>query len=199
MRKGGVNMSDVELGATKVELRRSLLQTRQAISTHQWRQMSDRVCEWVRSSPQFQQARTVLAYFSTRQEVDLSPLFTEVKVWGFPRCVQRELVWHQWHPQSQWPRHIGKFGILEPHPESPQLQPSQVDLILVPAVACDSRGFRLGYGGGFYDRMLSSEAWQNKATIAILFEAAKLPSLPRDPWDRPLQAICTEAGLLMVE
>jgi 5-formyltetrahydrofolate cyclo-ligase len=72
-----------------------------------------------------------------------------------------------------------------------------VDLLLVPAVACDVHGYRLGYGGGFYDRLLSQPAWIGKPAIAIVFEYARLPTVPRDPWDKPLQGICTETGLYL--
>ncbi|HEY9652178.1 MAG TPA: 5-formyltetrahydrofolate cyclo-ligase, partial [Coleofasciculaceae cyanobacterium] len=77
---------------------------------------------------------------------------------------------------------------------APRLEQAEVDLILVPAVACDRRGYRLGYGGGFYDRMLSSAEWGSKPTIGIVFEFAYLPRLPIEPWDKPLHAICTNLG-----
>ena len=86
----------------------------------------------------------------------------------------------------------GDYGIFEPHPDSPTLQPDEIDLILVPAVACDVRGYRLGYGGGFYDRLLSSAEWALKPTVGIVFEFAYLPELPVDQWDKPLHSICTE-------
>ena len=89
----------------------------------------------------------------------------------------------------------GAYGIPEPHPTAPTLEPAQVDLILVPCVACDFRGYRLGYGGGFYDRLLSSGEWASKPTIGIVFEFAYLPQLPIDPWDKMLQSVCTETGL----
>jgi 5-formyltetrahydrofolate cyclo-ligase len=87
---------------------------------------------------------------------------------------------------------MGAYGILEPHPQAPTLSPSEVDLILVPAVACDLQGYRLGYGGGFYDRMLSNPAWAKLPTIGIVFDFAHLAQLPKDPWDQPLHHVCTE-------
>lgn len=73
-----------------------------------------------------------------------------------------------------------------------------VDLILVPAVACDRHGYRLGYGGGFYDRMLSLNEWTTPPTVGIVFDFAYLPQLPIDRWDKPLQAVCTETGFTTV-
>jgi 5-formyltetrahydrofolate cyclo-ligase len=177
----------------KAQLRRSLIFTRQSMPAKEWREKSDRICFHLQSSPEFTQAKTILAYFSFRQEPDLSPLFTHNKQWGFSRCVDKSLLWHRWQPAE--PLQTGAYGIFEPDPDSPTLEPDQVDLILVPSVACDVRGYRLGYGGGFYDRLLSSPQWYSKPTIGIVFNFACLSELPIDQWDRPLGEVCTETSL----
>ncbi|MDF0551544.1 5-formyltetrahydrofolate cyclo-ligase [Kamptonema sp. UHCC 0994] len=182
---------------SKAELRRSHLKTRQSLSVQAWKQKSDRLCTHIQHSPLFTQAQTILAYFTYRQEPDLTPLFTIPKKWGFPRCSGNQLSWHNWTPGDNL--QTGKFGILEPYPDSPILEPSAVDLILVPAVACDTQGYRLGYGGGYYDRMLSLPEWASKPAIGIIFEFACLAELPIDSWDRPLHGFCTETGLIMVQ
>jgi 5-formyltetrahydrofolate cyclo-ligase len=182
----------------KSALRRSLLKARQALSVQDWREASQRICEHLQASPLFIEAETVLAYFSVRQEPDLSPLFQLPKTWGFPRCVGKSLSWHSWCPSDRLPLQTGTYHIPEPHPDSPRLTPEQVDLILVPAVACDQQGYRLGYGGGFYDRLLASPEWTDRTAIGIVFGFAHLPHLPIDPWDCPLHAVCTEQGLYSV-
>lgn len=179
---------------SKAELRRSLLKVRRSLSVETWQTQSRQLCHQLQASLPFRQADTVLAYFSFRQEPDLSTLFDLKKVWGFPRCVDQALDWHVWSPQAALPLQTGAYGILEPDANAPNLLASQVDLILVPAVACDRRGYRLGYGGGFYDRLLSTPDWAEKPTIGIVFDFARLEQLPDDPWDRPLGAVCTEAG-----
>jgi 5-formyltetrahydrofolate cyclo-ligase len=182
----------------KAQLRRSLLKARQSLPTEVWRTKSQRLSTHLQASPWLAEARTVLAYISFRQEPDLSSLFAASAHshhrWGLPRCVGKSLSWHLWAPE-QFPLQSGSYGILEPDPDSPTLKAAEVDLILVPAVACDVRGYRLGYGGGFYDRLLSQPDWAKIPTIGIVFEFARLPRLPIDPWDRPMQAICTEVGL----
>lgn len=183
-----------EQQSRKAELRRLLLKTRQSISVKEWREKSDRTVTHLRVSPLFASAQTILAYFSFRQEPDLSFLYTDTNHrWGFPRCVGNLLIWHIWKPGDFF--QTGKYGILEPHPNSPTLQASEVDLILVPAIACDYRGYRLGYGGGYYDRLFSSTEWSTKPTIGIVFEFAYLPQLPIDSWDKQLHGVCTETSL----
>ncbi len=181
----------------KAKLRRNILKTRKDMSVEVWGEKSDRICSHLQSSPLFAEARTMLAYFSFRQEPDLSPLFTNDRSWGFPRCVGKSLSWHAWKPGEPLEKNI--YGIFEPSADSPTLQPNAVDLILVPALACDERGYRLGYGGGFYDRFLSADSeWSSHRTIGIIFEQAFFPLLPTEAWDRPLQAVCTEKGLRQI-
>jgi 5-formyltetrahydrofolate cyclo-ligase len=178
----------------KVELRRQLLSTRQSMSDFDWRQKSLRICENLLTSCLFRQAETVIAYFSFRKEPDLSYLFSNTNHqhinWGFPCCVGNSLVWHLWKQNDKLA--IGKYGITEPLADAPMIEAAKVDLILVPCVACDYQGYRLGYGGGYYDRFLTMAGWQEKPTIGIIFGFAFLPQLPIDPWDKKLDAVCSE-------
>jgi 5-formyltetrahydrofolate cyclo-ligase len=183
----------------KVLLRQSLLQQRQALSRPEWQQRSQRLAQHLQTYLAQQPAKVVLAYISTRQEPDLSAVFTELShlIWGLPRCQGQALCWHLWSSTQPQPLVRGKYNILEPAPDWPTLAPAQVDLILVPAVACDHQGYRLGYGGGYYDRLLAQPAWQNIPTVGIVFDFAYLPHLPHANWDIPLGAVCTEAGLFL--
>lgn len=191
-----MNSTDHQLD--KAQLRRQLLKIRRSLSKEEWQEKSDRICSHLYSSSLFSSAKTILVYFSFRQEPNLSLLLTDSsRRWGFSRCVGNTLTWHLWTEGDAL--ETGTYGILEPRSTAPRLESAEVDLILVPAVACDKRGYRLGYGGGFYDRMLSSAEWASKPTIGIVFEFAYLSQLPIDGWDKPLQAICTETGLYPVQ
>lgn len=181
----------------KADLRKRLIKARQAIPEATWRQKSDRICHHLQQWENFQRARVILAYWSFRREPEISPLFSLPRYWGLPRCESQAIVWHYWNSRSRWPLRKGAYGIIEPHPQSPIVDPDLVDLILVPAVACDVRGYRLGYGGGYFDRMLSQPRWRTVPTIGVVFEYARLPAVPRAAWDRPLHGICTESGLFL--
>jgi 5-formyltetrahydrofolate cyclo-ligase len=174
--------------------RRQWLADRRSLTPADWQQHSAAICTNLRQLPIYQQAETILAYSSYRQEPDLSPLWDDRrKLWGLPRCLGRDLVWHLFEPSLNTLQ-PGAFGILEPAPDWPQLAVAAVDLILVPCVGCDRRGYRLGYGGGFYDRLLADPAWAEIPTIGITFSPMLVEILPIDPWDRPLRMVCTELG-----
>ncbi|MEB3309358.1 MAG: 5-formyltetrahydrofolate cyclo-ligase [Snowella sp.] len=178
----------------KVQLRRQLLEYRQSLPLETWRENSDRLCQHLQTLPLFQSARTILAYFSIRQEPDLQSLWAAKSTWdhrwGFPRCVGQDLTWHQWNVGD--PLETGAYNILQPIATAPPLTAAEVDLILVPSVACDRRCYRLGYGGGFYDRLLADPQWASLPALGLIFEFAYLPTLPTDPWDIQLSGICTE-------
>ena len=63
-------------------------------------------------------------------------------------------------------------------------------------MACDQKGYRLGYGGGFYDRLLCQKPWQDIPTMGIIFDFAYVDELPTEEWDQPLDYICTEKGII---
>jgi 5-formyltetrahydrofolate cyclo-ligase len=197
------NMGDVHAStptAKKAQLRRKLLRQRERMPSEVWRSRSALICQHLQNCSWFQEAHTILAYLSTRQEPDLSVLWQQDQGqhrWGLPRCVGKTLRWHAWLPGDTGALQPGAYGIQEPHLDLPLLASAEVDLILVPAVACDRQGYRLGYGGGYYDRLLSDPAWVGKRSIGITFKFSRCPILPTDPWDRPLAAVCTEERIFV--
>lgn len=190
----------MERAIDKVALRKALIRQRLSLDPKVVQDDSRKICDRLQSLPQFQSARTILAYLSYRQEPDLSLLWTVSQSirWGLPRCVGKELVFHKCDPANSTHFKTGAYGIQEPLPALPILQPETVDLILVPAVACDRQGYRLGYGAGYYDRLFAKSEWAKIPAIGIMFHHALLENIPRDSWDRPLQSICTEQELVTV-
>jgi 5-formyltetrahydrofolate cyclo-ligase len=182
----------------KKALRQQLLQIRQQLTTDDWQARSQQITERLLAQSGFTPGQTVLAYFSLRQEPDLTALWqpktgtNALKLrFGFPRCEEdSRLRWHHWQPGE--PLVSGAFGILEPPMTAPKLQAAEVDWILVPCVGGDRHGYRIGYGGGFYDRLLAKPEWRRIPTIGITFDFGFVEAFGAEAWDQPLNYICTE-------
>ena len=179
----------------KAALRKKLIKQRGQIPYKVWQQQSRAIADRLSSLSTFHQAQNILAFTSFRREPDLSSLWQQFpdKNWGFSRCVGHDLVWHQVAiADFEISMRSGAYGILEPNPDLPLIDLDRIDLILIAAVACDRQGYRLGYGGGFYDRWLPYATGQK---IGIIFDEFHLEALPNDPWDVKLDAIATDAKL----
>jgi 5-formyltetrahydrofolate cyclo-ligase len=101
------------------------------------------------------------------------------------------LTYGAWHPAD--PLRADDCGIPAPVAAAP-LQAHQLALLLVPALAIDQHGIRLGSGGGWYDRLRADPAWRQVPALAVLPAACVAPSLPADPWDVPFTGWLDESG-----
>ncbi len=95
---------------------------------------------------------------------------------------------------SKKPLRNDSNGIPAPLEESP-LNPEEISLLLVPAIAIDRSGYRLGYGRGYFDRLRSKPKWGNISSLVVIPEACiSNVSLPHDPWDIPFEGWISENG-----
>ncbi len=136
----------------------------------------------------FQAASVVYAYAPLRGEPDwiLNGL-PPGKICAFPRITGRHVEFIVIENLSTMTR--GAFGVLEP-PPGPPAPPA--DLVLVPGMAFDERGNRLGRGGGFYDQILKEVPGYR---LGVTFSKQFLISVPTDPHDESVQAVLTENGV----
>jgi 5-formyltetrahydrofolate cyclo-ligase len=131
-------------------------------------------------------------YWPLEGELDLRPLARRTAV-ALPAIGPQRLVYRPWQPGQ--PLTADACGIPAPPAEAGELAPEQLSLLLIPALAIDPSGIRLGYGGGWYDRLRASPTWRRPAALAVLPAACCSTELPRDPWDVPLDGWICETGL----
>ncbi|NJK35430.1 MAG: 5-formyltetrahydrofolate cyclo-ligase [Oscillatoriales cyanobacterium SM2_2_1] len=185
----------------KQALRHTLLNARLSVPHHEWVARSQQICTHLAHWTYFLQSQTVAVYISVRQEPNLEPLWLQFphKTWLFPRCHGKDLTWHviAIDPTEQWRHSLGinRWGIGEPCHTCPQGELGDLDLVLLPCIAADQSKYRLGYGGGYYDRWLPTRPTPQCPTVGVLFTAALQETLPQDPWDIPLDYLITEDGL----
>ena len=135
------------------------------------------------------------AFWPFGSEVDLRTAITSHPDWllFFPRVASTQ------PPRLAWgtePLEKGQWGLMEPTLAQHLLPP--VQLLLVPGLAFDDDGHRLGYGRGFYDALLAKLA-DEVLTVGVGFEAQMHLSVPIEPHDWPVQALLSEAGLRLIE
>ena len=100
------------------------------------------------------------------------------------------LVFRAWKPGD--PLNAGVWGIQEPLPSAPALDP---DILLVPLLAFDTRGYRLGYGGGFYDRTLAGFRMRKRVVaIGVAFDEQRIDAVPHTDYDQRLDWVLTPSG-----
>ena len=140
-----------------------------------------------------ERAQVVGGYRAIRGEVDLDAALTRLHDGGamvtVPRVSGDRLDFMPWSPTSE--TIAGSFGIYEPINGEP-LPLSQHDVVLVPLVAFDETGQRLGQGGGFYDRAIAAAGASRPLLIGVAHAFQQVRSVPVEAWDMPLDAVVTE-------
>jgi 5-formyltetrahydrofolate cyclo-ligase len=111
---------------------------------------------------------------------------------ALPAVAGDQLLYRSWRPKA--PLVPDACGIPAPLPSQPALAPEQLALLLVPALAVDRRGIRLGSGGGWYDRLRSDPAWRAVPALVVLPSACVVEGLPAEPWDVPFDGWIDEFG-----
>ncbi len=186
----------------KSNLRKRLLAERRTLAPATAAEASRRACARILDTAVWRRAEQVLLYMAVRNEVDASPLFEDLRSRGvcvlLPRCRKDEpgeLDLGRVDAPGQARR--GAFGI--PEPDQNACRPPEAfspNVIVVPGVGFDRRGGRLGFGGGYYDRLLSKPCMREATHIGLAYAFQVLDELPAEPWDRPLHAVATEKEML---
>ena len=159
-------------------------------------EMSARLCEAITSTEAWRSARTVVFFAPQFREPDVDMLWDRVaaRTIGYP-CVEQERL-GLYAVASLFDLQHGRWGLREPLAEPARaIDLASIDLILVPGVAFTRAGARLGRGGGYYDRLLSSLP-SGTCKIGVCFDAQIVPELPVHPHDQHVDFVATESGIL---
>ncbi|MFM9845486.1 MAG: 5-formyltetrahydrofolate cyclo-ligase [Dongiaceae bacterium] len=137
----------------------------------------------------------ISAFWPLPDELDTRPLISALAARGhrigLPVVIKRgqPLLFRLWTPETELVQ--GNFRVMTPPPDAPEVVPS---LLIVPLLAFDRAGYRLGYGGGFYDRTLQKlrAALGGVLAVGVALSAQEVPAVPRDDTDQPLDWIVSE-------
>lgn len=190
----------------KARLRRELLAARRALSADSLRTSARALSRSARELPELAGARTVAAYVSVGSEPGTRDLLDALLAAGkrvlLPVLLpDNDLDWAAYEGPDGLAEaaHPGKMRLLEP--AGTRLGPDAVtgaDAVLLPGLAVDRRGMRLGRGGGSYDRVLArlARAGAHPALVVLLYDEEVVARVPEEPHDHPVQAVATPSGVV---
>ena len=180
------------LKRAKRALRREVLALRDALPQADRVERSRRIADRLLVLPELAEVRTVMAFSSFGSEVDTAPILERLAERGarlaLPRIQDGEIVPVTYRPGE--PVTEAAFGALEPS-AGEVLASTEVDVVVTPGVAFDRGGFRVGYGGGYYDRFFRG-ARAETFRVAVGFAVQVVEEVPHGLGDLPMDALVTE-------
>ncbi len=187
--------------ALKKELRKKVISERDQLTEQDIAEKSRLIGEKLFSLPAYRNAETIMYFISFGSEVDTRFMVEETirqskaALAPKPRPQERKMI-----PSRilDWDNDLvpGAYNIPEPREEALRpYQPDEIDLLIVPGVAFDLKGNRLGYGGGYYDRFFELLK-PGTPLVALVYDLQVVPEVPVEKWDRRVDLIITEKRVI---
>lgn len=172
----------------KKELRRTIRERKRAMTEEEIVSRSEKLGALFLASEAYQKAKTIYGYLPYNQEVRTVPMLEQAlrdgKRVAVPKCYGDEMKFLFMEDLSKVEK--GYAGIPEPIADTP-VADDETALVLMPGLAFDPQGHRIGYGGGFYDKFLAAEP--NHPTLALCYEFQLLPQLETEEHDIPVDYV----------
>ena len=183
-----------KLRLAKNKMRELLVQKRRVMPTSERQMYSQQILEQLEQMTCFRDAKTVLLYYPIQNEVDVLPLvkkYKHEKTFLFPATHRRSMTVHLYAGNEHM--HRGKFGI--PEPTTPAYD-GEIDLVIVPAVAFDAKGRRLGRGGGYYDRFIKKLT--HTVLVGVGYDFQLVDEVPAARHDQRVHRIILPSKTILV-
>lgn len=192
---------DSSVASRKAWVRERVLALRHSMTPAMRAEASHKICQKIKAMPEYQRATCIAAFAPMAEEVDIWPLIEDCikggKTVALPRVADKKqgrLAFHRLselgEPSARSELKKGAMGILEPAPTKKLISPQLFDFIFIPAVAMDKHKKRLGYGGGFYDRVLPQ--CKNVCACAPIFHCQLTDPLPCEAHDQSVDFVVTD-------
>lgn len=176
-------------------LRKEFREKRKALTLDSYEKKSAAIREKLENLSEFRSSQKIMAYVSTEEEVDTRELirdcFAKNQTVYIPKVDRNEL---KIMPVNKWEvLEPGAYSILEPMLNTgEEADPMDLDLILVPGIAFDKKGHRIGYGGGFYDKVLKKTP---AIRVGLCFDEQLVDEIPNEPHDVPMNIVITDSKI----
>lgn len=177
----------------KKQLRKEAKDFRRSITKDMAKESSRAIMDRLFSLPCMVDADVVFSFVSTKDEISTYDIMNEVlrqgKVLAVPLVIGKDMVFQRILSLEELKE--GYYGIFEPENQKDRVMiPSHKDIILVPGLLYDRRGYRIGYGGGFYDKYF--EKYPDGIRIGVLYHGQLRNQIEEEPFDQPLDCLITE-------
>lgn len=181
----------------KRRLRERYKSIRQNMDEEQKQDADRRILQRITGLSEYSKCKTLLVFVSTGIEVDTHKLINRAlkdgKAVAVPYCIDGTRKMHFYEIKSLSDLRPRTFGVLEPDPEtSKRVTDFQNSICILPGLSFDADGFRLGYGGGYYDRFLSKVYRKSGLKVGICYSNCTSHHLPRGFFDVPCDLLITE-------
>ncbi len=189
---------------SKSQLRKKIIQVRNNLTAAQVAEKSQNIAARLLDLEEYRRSRSIMTYLDFRNEVQTGDIIVKSLAAGKKVAVPvTDTAGHRLIPSLllNYPGDLqpGVWGIPEPGPQALRpLDPEELDLVIVPGVAFDTAGNRLGFGRGFYDRFLPTTG-PGTVFAALAYEFQVLPDVCPGPHDIPVHIILTEDRLVSIK
>ena len=190
-------MSSYNVKEEKNRLRETYKNLRKELSDEERRSRSEAICRYFLALNSYRYADTILLYAPLKYEIDnqiiLEDALKKGKKIAYPRCIEdNKMVYHYITSKEQLLS--GKYGIMEPSSDLPVYNnENDHPICILPALVYDKKGYRLGYGKGYYDRFLSGF---RGIKVGLVYSDFIIDTVPKGRFDLPSDLIITEKGVI---
>jgi 5-formyltetrahydrofolate cyclo-ligase len=186
----------------KAVMRRQLRERRKTIGTSLRQAAGSALVRLALRHHLLAKGRRIGIYMPANSEIDVLPLQDRALAMQsscffpvVPRKGRKRMWFSQMGKRPAWV--LNRYGIPEyRHPQAKRVRAQRLDLLFMPLLGFDSRGFRLGMGGGYYDASLAYlkrfRRWRRPRVVGVAFSLQEVERVANDPWDIPLDAVLTE-------
>lgn len=191
--------SDIPSSIQKKEIRQKMLAKRRALSASEIEEKSLALLEQITALPAYQKAKKIMAYLSMKGEADLDPLIRRALEEGkeiyIPVCLpEKQMEAGRLLSMDHFKK--GPYGLRDLPDGYTVVYPEELDLVLIPGVACTEEGVRLGMGAGYYDRYLSRVPFAHR--VVTLWDFQVIEDIPFEPFDQRMAQIVTDKRVIKV-
>ncbi|WP_165875968.1 5-formyltetrahydrofolate cyclo-ligase [Hazenella coriacea] len=195
-----LNKDVIDLSEQKKNLRKKMLEKRTQFSPKRVQEHSTKISERIIQQSFYQQSQTILCYMAFRNEVDLRGVMEDAWAQGkqvlLPKVNPADRTMKCIQVKQMSDLQPGSYGIMEPLDDSTKVvPPTEIDLVLVPGVAFDLQGYRLGYGGGYYDRFFSPTS-STPIRVGVAFPEQVVSDVYPERHDQPMHFVITSTNVL---